>query len=241
MHPYFNIFGKVFPAYGVMCALGIILALILCMFRAVRARLCPMRTLIIFTFSLTFGMAGAVFTHLIVTYSPSEILLFLKNGFLESGYAPGFVFYGGLIAGFLGACLSARIFRISLSLYAPHLLPALPLAHAFGRVGCFFAGCCHGIESSFGFLHPNGKILFPVQLLEAGILLLITYALISAARKGHRHLLRLYALFYAPARFFLEFLRGDEIRGVFLLSTSQWISLLIVIISLMPVKSPRKG
>jgi len=101
MHPYFNIFGKVFPAYGVMCALGIILALILCMFRAVRARLCPMRTLIIFTFSLTFGMAGAVFTHLIVTYSPSEILLFLKNGFLESGYAPGFVFYGGLIAALL--------------------------------------------------------------------------------------------------------------------------------------------
>ena len=47
-------------------------------------------------------------------------------------------------------------------------------------------------------------------------------------RKG-LPLLITYIFLYAPVRFMLEFLRGDTIRGfLFGLSTSQWISLLLL-------------
>jgi phosphatidylglycerol:prolipoprotein diacylglycerol transferase len=60
--------------------------------------------------------------------------------------------------------------------------PAIPLFHFFGRMGCFFAGCCFGIESSFGYTfrysiikEANGINRFPVQLLEALVNLLLFF------------------------------------------------------------------
>lgn len=221
--------------------MGIVFALVFGIIRARRAGLCPYRAIILFTFSLALGLSGAVFTHLIVTYSPAEIFSMLKSGEFFSVYTPGFVFYGGLIFGLAGAYAASRLFDFSLSSYAPALLPVLPLAHAFGRVGCFLAGCCYGIPCAWGVLHPDGVSRFPVQLLEAFLLVLIALALLKNAKSGRMSTLRLYVLLYAPVRFFLEFLRGDEIRGVFLLSTSQWISLFLIALALLPVKSPRKG
>lgn len=241
MHPYFTLFGKSFPAYGVLCAIGVVFALVFGIIRARRAGLCPYRTIILFTFSLALGLSGAVFTHLIVTYSPAEIFSMLKSGEFFSLYQPGFVFYGGFIFGLIGAYASSRLFGFTLSRYAPALLPALPFAHAFGRVGCFLAGCCYGIHCTWGFVHPDGVSRFPVQLSEAFLLAFIMLALLKNEKNRRMSTLRLYVLLYAPVRFFLEFLRGDEIRGIFLLSTSQWISLILFALALLPVKSPRKG
>ncbi len=56
----------------------------------------------------------------------------------------------------------------------------LPLGHAFGRIGCFFAGCCYGISWKHGFVYhstvgftPIGVPLLPIQLIEAGTLLVL--------------------------------------------------------------------
>ena len=128
--------------------------------------------------------------------------------------------------------------------------------HAFGRVGCFFAGCCYGIPFSHGFvmhdsLNPvgDGVARFPVQLLEA-LLLLILFLVLNGIRKKRLSLLKeegaateqkrkpnrregsllpLYLLSYAVIRFGDEFLRGDTYRGIWLFfSTSQWISVFIL-------------
>ena len=61
------------------------------------------------------------------------------------------------------------------------LLPAIPFMYAVGKIGCFFAGCCYGIEYN-GFLNvtynysaiaPKGMSLFPIQLLESIVFLII--------------------------------------------------------------------
>jgi phosphatidylglycerol:prolipoprotein diacylglycerol transferase len=117
------------------------------------------------------------------------------------------------------------------------VVPAIPLFHFFGRIGCFLAGCCFGIESSFGFTfnhsivdEANGINRFPVQLLEAFINILLFFILDVFRRKKlfKQNIIYLYLLLYSFARFFIEFLRGDVYRGFFfVLSTSQIISILI--------------
>lgn len=71
----------------------------------------------------------------------------------------------------------------------------------------------------------------PVQLIEAGfnfILFLVLYFYVKKKPRSGRAL-GIYVIAYSIARFSLEFLRGDVYRGGFLwLSTSQWISLLMI-------------
>jgi phosphatidylglycerol:prolipoprotein diacylglycerol transferase len=149
----------------------------------------------------------------------------------------GNIFYGGLLGGILAAMI---IFKKKPQYrYLPDFVtPAIPLFHFFGRIGCFFAGCCFGVKSSFGFTfhhsiigEANGVSRFPVQLLEALFNLCLFFLLNYLLKKKifENKLIYVYLAIYATGRFFLEFLRGDAYRGIWLfLSTSQIISLLIV-------------
>lgn len=117
------------------------------------------------------------------------------------------------------------------------------LVHMFGRVGCFLAGCCHGIptESIFGVTYidpacsadPLNTPLHPTQLYEAGFIgLVMVYLLFLRDRKKFNGQLFLTYLFlYGIGRFLLEYLRGDLARGFVIediLSHSQFIALLIL-------------
>lgn len=147
----------------------------------------------------------------------------------------GLVFYGGLAGCLLAMLISAKAFRVPLWNMIDCLLPALPLAQCFGRVGCFLAGCCYGMPSAFGFvmdasaIAPHGERLFPVQLIEAAAMLVLFVALIRTKTPEGRHpagLLSVYLISYGSVRFVLEFLRYDNVRGFLgALSVSQWISI----------------
>ena len=162
----------------------------------------------------------------------------------------GMVFYGGLIGFCLGVLRYCVHFKVNIWDITDLYAPLLPLAHGFGRIGCFLAGCCYGMEyhgplavhfPDNGFNYELSSVpRFPVQLLEAflnficfGVLL--TVLIKSANRpKGSRklkqgRLLGIYLTYYLIARTFLEMLRGDSIRGsVGFLSTSQLIGILLI-------------
>lgn len=240
--------GISFASYGVMCAMGILFALIFCLLRVKRMHLRMEYAFVMFVFALALGLAGAFLTHMFVTYSIKDLLSLIRRGAFFREYSPGFVYYGGFVFGFLGAYLASRLLRFRLMDYAPSMLPSLPLAHAFGRIGCFLAGCCYGIECRFGFIYPPGGSapsyvsLFPVQLLEAALLVVICILLCLYVKNGGKRVLSMYVYLYAPVRFLLEFLRGDMHRGIFLcLSTAQWTSLILFILFLLPVKTLRRG
>ena len=133
----------------------------------------------------------------------------------------GSVFYGGLLGGILAGAVYLRRKGRPLDLWASLTAPAIPLFHVFGRVGCFLGGCCYGLPSAWGFVYR--------------------YSLLARLqRRGRDRLLPLYLALYAPARFLLEFLRGDAYRGIFLgLSTSQWISLFLFPAALYALLRPR--
>lgn len=145
----------------------------------------------------------------------------------------GFVFYGGLIGGALATISFAKFKRVPIKKFS-FAIPILALAHSLGRVGCFLAGCCFGSETDF-FLnyHSHGADRHIVQVYEAAGLFILGVILIKRflANKG---VMIPYFVSYAILRFLLEFLRGDDIRGVYLLSTSQWISIVIIGLCMIP-------
>ena len=83
--------------------------------------------------------------------------------------------------------------------------------------------------------HPINRPLHPTQLYEAGAELLILVFLIATERKGRPFPGRTfwgYMLLYGISRFIIEFYRGDVRGTIGTFSTSQFVSLLIVPISI---------
>ena len=98
--------------------------------------------------------------------------------------------------------------------------------HFFGRIGCFLGGCCYGKVTTFklGVAFPDnvkenifhyGSKRYPTQLFEAIILLIILVTILFVKKNKFK----LYLILYSIARFFLEFLRGDD-RGSVLINIS---------------------
>ena len=150
----------------------------------------------------------------------------------------GMVFYGGLIGGAAALLIYLRATKQDIGAYCDFLVPCIPLFHFFGRIGCFFGGCCYGIEFPIGFTYTNsvveaanGVCRLPLPLIEAFFNILIFIFLLLCYNK-HKltkgHMILAYCFTYPVVRFIDEFFRGDEIRGFWgPLSTSQWISVFI--------------
>jgi phosphatidylglycerol:prolipoprotein diacylglycerol transferase len=154
----------------------------------------------------------------------------------------GIVFLGGFLGGAIYWYFIFKKKNFPIRLGFSLLAPGLALAHAVGRVGCFLNGCCFGsfCELPIAVIYTNPQSaaplntpLYPVQILEAAMLIIICICLIFV---NNRMLLKkpfwkfdgvsFYLFSYGLGRFFLEFLRGDLHRGYWgPLSTSQWISM----------------
>ncbi len=227
--------------YGLMIVIGAALGFLLTVFKPVYAGL-PRQDVIFSAIYVGIGFfVGAKLLYLL-TLIPFIIRNFQQISWnltlINELFNGGFVFYGGLIGGLLMIWLYCKKYKLPFFMYLENLIPALPLIHGLGRVGCFLAGCCYGRPTPppFGvFFHPDsvapaGISFFPVQLLEAAINLIIFLLLFLYSRKKRQsgQILGLYLLLYPVARFGLEYLRADEIRGfLWGLSTSQWLSILL--------------
>lgn len=174
--------------------------------------------------------------------------------YLKSMISGGFVFYGGLLGAAFAVKIISRYFALDYVKTISVLTPAMPLAHALGRVGCALVGCCYGRETRMcigvcytdSLYAPNGVPLIPVQILEATADLIIFGILVFWLLKKTdddktSNIFELYVAMYASVRFLLEFLRGDSARGrLGWLSTSQWISIILLGWVAVQIKSKRK-
>ena len=106
------------------------------------------------------AIAGAR-TLYVITHWPdfSGDLVSIFN--LRSG---GLVFYGGLIGGTLGAIWWIRRHHLPFWHVADVCAVAIPLGHAFGRLGCLLNGCCHGRSGEWGLLYPVRSSAYYVAL-----------------------------------------------------------------------------
>ena len=196
--------------------------------------------ILILAYLVAFGILGAKVLYVLVSIKQINFSEIFKNPeSFNSFIGSGFVFYGGLIGGFLALIFVHKIHKIDLNSYIKILAVCLPLAHAFGRIGCSFAGCCYGRQTNLpvffkyteSLVAPIGVKLFPVQGIESFCLFLLSFILLILFFKKYSCKLHLiYICSYSTLRFILEFFRGDSARGkLFFLSTSQIISLLLLL------------
>lgn len=241
MYPLINIFGFKIQTYSVIAVIGFIVTSVVAVRLGKHRKITFDKSLMA---TLMSGLGIFIGGHFLfaLTNIKNIVKAVTESSFSFSDLIPyisGMVFYGGLF----GAIIAVLIYSaVDKDVKKKDLLDifavSVPLFHAFGRVGCFFAGCCYGVESEFGittYLNSSpthyGVSRFPVALVEALINLLV-FALLLYFFKRNKlsgKLIFIYLLMYAPARFVLEFFRGDKVRGfIFGFSTSQFISLLIL-------------
>lgn len=231
--------------YGVLLAAAYLLGLKFAMVRARTRGLDPARTLDLGIYIIVSALIGAKLLLFIVEFDtfrrdPAELLTLARSGG---------VFYGGLILAVAVALWYMRRHRMPMWATCDVFAPGIALGHAVGRLGCLAAGCCFGRPTDLAwaitFTHPEAAAnvgtplhvgLHPTQLYESGAELLILGLLLAIERKGRPFPGRtfwLYLLLYGVSRFIIEMFRGDE-RGIVLglLSTSQFISVILVPLSL---------
>lgn len=240
MYPY--LFGnEKIPMYGVCFIIGIVASLLLLLFyiRKRSDKVTKDDTLYAACFALVGGILGAKILSILTSINYIKeyhigIVDIIRNGF---------VFYGGLIGGFLGYFIYGKVYKIPVLDLTDQGAQVLPLGHAFGRLGCFCSGCCYGrpTDSFLGVVYshptdpltPTGVKLLPTQLFEASYCFIIFIVLFAINKKRKLPTgvnTTIYVVSYAVCRFINEIFRYDSERGfLFGLSTSQWISILLLI------------
>lgn len=232
----FKITNNTIPLYGICFFLGVVMATVLSFLLAQKKKIDAFDFLAATAYILIGALAGAKLLFLIVSF---EEIIRLKLTFLEI-MKGGFVFYGGLLGGIAALWIYCKQYKLSFYKYADIISLSLPLGHTFGRVGCLFAGCCYGVryngvcsiiyKVSHNINTPLNTPLLPVQAIEAILLSFLFIALIFCFRKNKEGLTSfVYLQAYSVIRFALEFIRGDiERGGLFIFSTSQWVSMFIL-------------
>ena len=170
----------------------------------------------------------------------------------------GLVWYGGLIGGVLAYYVQVRRRGLPVGAMFDATAPALFLSIAIGRLGCFLVGDDYGLPTDgwYGVAFPNGAppstaghlrsvgadvpagiadptvlAVHPTQLYEIALVLPLFALLwqLGKARLAPGRLFALFLGFYAVERFLIEFVRAKDDRLPFGLSTSQVMSILLVV------------
>ena len=231
-------------SYGVLLAAAYLVGLQLAVVRARRAGLDGTKVMDLGIYLIIAALVGAKLMLLVVDFEyfarqPRELLSLVRAGG---------VFYGGLLAALAVGLWLVRRYKLPMWTTADLIAPGIALGHIVGRFGCLLAGCCYGRPSDVAwaitFTNPVASVnvgtpldvpLHPTQIYDAGASALILVFLLLFERRGRPFPGRTfwsYMLLYAIARFVVEMFRGDE-RGMIVgLSTSQFVSVLIVPLAL---------
>jgi len=224
-------------SYGALIGIGILAAFMTAMYRARRLGLDAD-----FVFDVGFysGIIGIISTRLM--YYIVELPQIIKEPSMLWDFGYGYVVYGGIIGGVLTGLIYCKKKRKSFMDYFDLVMPSIALAQAFGRLGCFMAGCCYGrrTDSFIGiaFQHsemaPNGVKLIPTQLISSAGDLLNYLILIWFAKRSKKsgQVGAMYLILYSIGRFFVETLRDDYRGSIGIFSTSQLISMGTIVIGI---------
>lgn len=222
------------PMYNVMLGIGLIAGFVILDYNIKKQNLADSKIGKIY-----FTVIISLFAGFIGSLCISSILI-NKSAFSFNGLT----FYGGLIFGSIALLITTLLFKLQICPTLNLLAPSLIIGHAFGRIGCFFAGCCHGVQTKtiFGVSFPEQSIPFvkygrkpihPTQLYEAFFLFVLFFIIQKISHFRFR--VAIYFVSYGIFRFCVEFIRGDErgsFYGIRVLSPSQIFSLFFILTGL---------
>lgn len=176
-------------------------------------------------------------------------LIFEGNNFKARDFfsGSGFVFYGSFITAVPVMLWYFRKRQFPIFRTLDIMAVTTCIVHAFGRIGCFMAGCCYGKPTGTNWgvqftdpassAEPLHTFLHPVQLYESTYILLVGLFLLVIRkyyRKFYGQLFLTYLLLYAIGRAVLETYRGDYVRGYVFgnVSNAQFTAFVITVLSI---------
>ncbi len=223
--------------YGIMVALGFLSALIISERRAKKRGMDTEILYGIFWCAIFGGAAGSKLLY--YTVSIPDIL---KDPSILWSFQNGWVVYGGILGGVFASFLYCRYKKADFVQYLDLVLPEVAFAQGCGRIGCFFAGCCYGRETdsvlSIQYWQseyaPNGVKLIPTQIYSSIGDFALAFLLMAYAKREPKKgkIAAGYCVLYSIGRFIIEMMRNDY-RGAWgFLSTSQIISIVILVLGI---------
>ena len=146
----------------------------------------------------------------------------LATEFLTAWVSDGKTIVAALIGAYLAVELVKRLLGVRVKTGDSFAVP-LALALAVGRWGCFFNGCCYGVETSLpwgvwfmvqgpdGLPHPMR--CHPTQIYESLFHFTMALVLIGLTVRGllPNQRLKLYLIAYGVYRFLTEFIRPEPV------------------------------
>ncbi|MEI6132256.1 MAG: prolipoprotein diacylglyceryl transferase family protein [Bacillota bacterium] len=196
-----RIFGV--SSYTFFVGLGILAALVFYFVDARRRKVSGEGAILIVTAALMFGILGS-----------KAPLLIANHDFLgrPDVWFEGKTIVGGFLGGMAGVILVKKVFRLKMKL-GNIIAPAVALGMAIGRLGCFFNGCCYGKPSPIGFNFGDGVTRMPTQLIDSVFNLISFFVLLYLKDRVIMPgiLFKYYISAYLVFRFFIEFLRENQI------------------------------
>jgi phosphatidylglycerol---prolipoprotein diacylglyceryl transferase len=233
----FKLFGFSIFGYGTMIAIGICAALIMVSYRGKKRGYDEDSILNMSILAVVLGILGGKLLYII-----TELKHFIAEPSMLKDIGSGFVVYGAIIGGALGVYLYCKRKGWQVLRVFDLTIPAVALAQGFGRIGCFFAGCCYGkptnmtigVEFKNSLYAPVGEHLHPTQIYSSVFDFCLAFFLLWYARKERENgrVFSMYVIIYSIGRFFVEFLRNDLRGNVWVFSTSQFISIFTLILGI---------
>lgn len=238
----------VFHGYPLAISAGFITGVGLC---AAGRGTCGLQRWQIFEIALLFfvsGLAGA-WLLFVLTRLPDYLA---QPTLLLNPWGGGLVWYGGFLGALAAWFWYARRHGLPRARLADFMIPKVALGHGIARLGCWAAGCCFGspTQAPWGVSFPRtspphaahvrqGLVqaheaplpIHPTPLVEVGLegALALGLTWLAARKRFDGQILLLWMLLYGAGRLVIETLRGDTVRGIYVLSTSQWISVAMIL------------
>ena len=222
--------------YGIMIAVGVLAAFAILYFYGKKEKFSQKFSDFLFydgLFSIAVGIGSAALFQAVYNYIEDP-----SKGFKFDG---SITFIGGLIGGAAFFLIVYLIVRKRIDGKLSDALPVIPscitVAHGFGRIGCFFAGCCYGkpTESFLGVKFPGlPHTVHPTQLYESAFLFVLcgimTYLVL---KKRFAYNMSVYLISYGIFRFAIEYLRDDH-RGELVagITPSQFWSICMIVLGI---------
>jgi phosphatidylglycerol:prolipoprotein diacylglycerol transferase len=220
-----------------MIALGIIAAVLLLNYRAKKRGYDEDSILNMAIIAVILGVVGGKLLYII-----TELKNIISDPSQLKDLGSGFVIYGSIIGGIFGVYIYSKRKQWKMGKILDLIIPSLPLAQGFGRIGCFLAGCCYGrptnsiigVTFKEGSLGPLNTSVYPTQIFSSVFDFALAIFLLWYDKKERKtgRVFSLYLIIYSIGRFAVEFIRDDPRGSVGVLSTSQFISLFIVILGI---------
>lgn len=233
---YFLFFGLEVTYYGFLIAVGMALGVFVACKNAKFRGFKSDDIIILACYVLPLSVIGAKLYYLTFSGQPFSFWDIFKI------WEAGLAIYGGVIGGALGLVIYCLIHKKNILDMCDIAAPSLILGQAIGRIGCYFAGCCYGIEVTdpsltwfplSAFVHGGWHLstFFYESIWDFATFLLLILLLRKNKVRQRGTIVALYFIVYGTGRAWIEALRGDSLY-LGAIKVSQLLSILLIVLGI---------